>query len=473
MSLSRMFPGLALAALLLTACADLTDPPSGGVGADEAGAITGASLAEPVPPRQQQRGGTWIQQADAPLWRAVRAADGLAVVGVKAPGAERGVYRGRLLLERRAWMARAAELGARPGIEVLAVDDMLPIVEVRVADAAALKALRRLPWIDYVEPASAPQPIADVASVGGCGWGSAWTGDRQYTGPGDVYSARFEAMGIPDAWTLTSGRGMTIGLIDTGISTGQRQFFEHFAAGESAGRTIRLLRVPSKSSPYDVCGHGTRMAGVAAAPNDGVSVAGVAWGADLVSVRHADGVANVSSGDARRSVRLAAQNGARIVTMAWQSMNWFWQVSDEIEYWHYTRPILFLAAAGTSGCGDLIPDNNVIFPAEMSEVVAVTGIAYPNGGVPCGIHYGRQVELTAYLDVPTTGRNTADVVGIGGSSNATAIVSGIAALTWAHNPGLTRNQLRERLWRSAAGYPVRDTRTGYGLVDAYRAVTGQ
>jgi subtilisin family serine protease len=467
----RITPAL-LAVLLLGACADLSSP-GGPPGADAAAGIVAVASAEPVPPRRLDRAGTWLDRTDPALWQAVQASGGLAVVGIKGPTAERGVYRGRLLLEPREWRSRAVELAARRGVEVLAVDEMLPIVDVRVSGEAALRALRRLPWVDYVEPASAEQAIADHASVGGCGWGSAWDGDREYTASGDLYSARFAAMGIPDAWTLTSGRGMTIGLIDTGISTEQRQFFEQFSTGESAERTIRLLNVPSKSSPYDVCGHGTRMAGVAVAPNDGVSVAGVAWGASLVSVRHADGVANVSSSDARRSVRLAAQNGSRVVTMAWQSLNWFWQVSDEIEYWHHTRPILFLAAAGTSGCGDLIPDGNVIFPAEMSVVVAVTGIAYPDGGVPCGIHHGKQVELTAYLDVPTTGRQTGDVVGIGGSSNATAIVSGIAALTWAHNPGLTRNQLRERLWRSAAGYPVRDARTGYGLVDAHRAVTGQ
>jgi serine protease len=315
--------------------------------------------------------------------------------------------------------------------------------------------------------------VYSVAGIGGCGWGSSWSGDRQATALGDVYSERFTAMGIPAAWRHSSGRGMTIGLIDSGISTGQRQFFEQFATGRSTGRSIRLLHISSMSSPYDECGHGTRMAGIIAAPDDGVSVAGVAWGADLISIRHSDGVAAVSSSDARRSVRMAAQNGSRIVAMAWQSMNWWWQVSDEISYWHYNRPILFLGAAGTSGCWDLIPDNNVIFPAEMAEVVAVTGISYPGGTVPCGIHYGREVELTAYLDVPTTGRNTADVVGMGGSSNATAVVSGIAALTWAHNPGLTRDQLRLRLWQSAAGYPTRNSRTGYGLVNANRAVTGQ
>jgi serine protease len=180
----------------------------------------------------------------------------------------------------------------------------------------------------------------------------------------------------------------------------------------------------------------------------------------------------VSSSDARASVRGAAENGSQIVVMAWESLNWWWQVSDEIKYWHHNRPILFMGAAGTSGCYDGILDSNVVFPADMNEVVAVTGVTYPGGGIPCGIHYGSQVELTAYLDVPSTGRYTADVVGMGGSSNATAIAGSVAALVWSRNPGLTRDQLRARLQQSGSYWPNRHSREGFGLINAYKAVSG-
>jgi subtilisin family serine protease len=314
--------------------------------------------------------------------------------------------------------------------------------------------------------------MQDYAGVGGCGWGSTWTGDRQYTASGDVYSQKLTAMRIPDAWTLSSGAGITVGLTDTGISSTQGQFTSTFATGESTGRTLKLLRVSSQSTVYDGCGHGTRMAGIIAAPRDGRSVSGIAYRSNFVSVRQGDGVAAVSSSDAKASVRTAAQNGARIMVMAWESLNWFWQVSDEIEYWHYNSQVLFFGAAGTSGCWDGILDSNVVFPADMPEVVAVTGVTYPSGGVPCGIHHGSEVELTAYLGVPTTGQYTADVVEMGGSSNATAVVGSIAALVWSRNPGLSRDAVRQRLIQTAAYYPTRHPEQGYGVVNAYRAVTG-
>lgn len=457
----------ALLLLALAACADTPTPPP----PPEA---TAAQAAGPqVPSRAEQRPGTWLDLSDAELWRAVQASGGVAAVGLKAPGQKRGVWRGQLLIRRAEWLQARQNLLTRRGITVLAVDELLPIVEVRLADADALAALRRLPFVDYVEPVLAAQAMPTLADVGGCGWGSAWSGDWQYTPQGDVYTEKYTAMGIPAAWGLSSGRGVTVGITDTGISSTQAELTSGFATGESAGRTLRLLRVSSKSSAYDQCGHGTRMSGVLAAPRNGQNVTGVAWGANLVSVRHADGVAAVSSSAAREGVRVAAQNGARVVVMAWESLNWFWQVSDEIEYWYYNGARLFLAAAGTSGCGDLIPDGNVVFPAEMGEVIAVTGFAYPTTSVPCGIHHGPEVDVVAYLDVPTTGRNTGELVGIGGSSNATAVMGGIAALVWSANPSLTRDQVRERLYRAAAGYPTRSSRHGYGLVNAYRAVTGQ
>lgn len=463
--LIRRFAPAVLALAVLAACSDGT--PSG-PDLDPSLANNG----QPIPTRQEQRPGTFIDKSDAELWSYVQASEGRVVVGLRAPGVARGVWRGKVLVDgNQKAQGRAAVLAQR-GVELLSMDDLLPRMEVRLADQAALSAIRKLPFVDYVEPVLIQQELPQFAGVGGCGWGSAWTGDRQYTSTGDVYSQKFTAMNIPAAWGYSSGSGIKIGLIDTGISSGQGQFTSTFTSGQSSGRTLSLLRISSQASAYDECGHGTRMAGIIAAPWDGQNVGGIAYRASLVSVRHASGVATVSSSDAAASVRAANQNGAQVIVMAWESLNWLWQVSDEIEYWHYSRQVLFFGAAGTSGCWDGILDSNVIFPADMPEVVAVTGVTYPSGGVPCGIHHGSDVELTSYLDVPSTGRYTADIVSMGGSSNATAVAGGIAALVWSYNPGMTRDQLRARLQQTAQYYPSRNSEEGYGLMNAVKAVRG-
>jgi subtilisin family serine protease len=478
-SLSRARAGSTLLLLVLAACADDATAPTGAATVGPALSVQPARPAG-IPTRAQERPGTFADMSDRDLWSHIEFAGGTAVVGLKAPGAARGVYRGEVLVDMvTASQARQAVM-RHPGVSVLAADDLLPVLDVGIASAEALRTLRRLPIVDYVEPARARGDIGQWASVGGCGWPGAWAGEALVSdASGDRYSARYAAMAIPEAWNVmnggrrTSGAGVTVGSIDTGISFTQSELRSGFAGGSVADRTVRHYYLTALGSSDDACGHGTRMAGVIAAPDDGRGVMGVAWGANLVNVRHANGVANVSSSDARASVRAAGNAGARVVSMAWQSMNWWWQVSDEIRWWHRNRGVLFLAAAGTSDCGDLLDDDNVVFPAEMDEVLAVTGISYPQGGVPCGIHRGGEVDLTAYLEVPTTGRSTGEVTSIGGSSNATAVVAGIAALAWQANPGMTRDQLRARLQASGSLYPARSSTMGFGLVNAHRAVTGQ
>lgn len=461
----RRFTPAVLALAVTAACSDGT--PSG---PDLDPSL--ANAGERIPTRQEQRPGTFLDKSDAELWTHVQASDGLVAVGLKQPGMARGVYRGQILVDRNQKAQGRTAVVAQRGVQLVSEDELLPIIEVRLADQAALSAIRKLPFVDYVEPVIIPQELSQFAGVGGCGWGSSWTGDRQYTSTGDIYSQKFTGMKIPSAWSYSSGSGIKIGLIDSGISSGQGQFVSTFTAGSSSGRTLTLQKIASQPSVYDDCGHGTRMAGIIAAPWDGRSVGGIAYKSSLVSVRHASGVAAVNSSDARASVRLTNQQGAQVIVMAWESLNYLWQVSDEIEYWHYSRQVLFMAAAGTSGCWDGIADSNVIFPADMPEVVAVTGVTYPGGGVPCGIHHGSDVELTSYLDVPSTGRYTADVVGMGGSSNATAVAGGIAALVWSRNTWMTRDQVRARLHQTAQYYPNRHSEEGYGLMNAYRAVTG-
>jgi len=48
----------------------------------------------------------------------------------------------------------------------------------------------------------------------------------------------------------------------------------------------------------------------------------------------------------------------------------------------------------------------------------------------------------------------------------------VAALVWSRNPAMTRDQVRQRLWQTAQYYPSRSSEEGYGVINAYRAVSG-
>ena len=98
------------------------------------------------------------------------------------------------------------------------------------------------------------------------------------------------------------------------------------------------------------------------------------------------------------------QGGAKIINMSWQSLNWIWTVSDEIEYWHDNSQTMFVAAAGTSECNDLISDDNVVFPAQKDEVIAVTALPLGSSWPRCGNHRGPEVDIAAYELHVTPGR---------------------------------------------------------------------
>jgi hypothetical protein len=150
-------------------------------------------------------------------------------------------------------------------------------------------------------------------------------------------------------------------------------------------------------------------------------------------------------------------------------------ITNAIQYW-YNQERLFIGAAGTSQWW--VPTKRVVFPASLPEVMAVTGV-YPASGawwVGEENHHGPEVELAAVVRMPTEANLYKGESGFGrtdNSSNATAIISGIAALTWAYYPWMTRDQLRQQL-RSAGtgGAEVDGKGIGSGVVNAHKALGG-
>ncbi|HEX8429675.1 MAG TPA: S8 family serine peptidase, partial [Longimicrobium sp.] len=359
--------------------------------------------------------------------------------------------------------------------------------------------MRELPVVDYVEPAiyvtpdgagyhsdsggcSIPSGGSTSSSAGTSGWGGSYSRVSQYidgTFYDDILPLNYIDMRIPEAWERSQGAGVTVGLIDTGVDHTQPELNEYFATGASTGRTKSYS---STTANYfvtpdwtDGCGHGTHMASVIAGPMNNHNIVGVAWRANLVSVRHdGDAVNTWDTGDTRQAIAKAGQAGSRIIAMAFQSSNWFSSISDEIQYW-YSHGVLFVGAAGSTAFGLCHNSNQIVFPAEMPEVFGVTG-ANADGTLSCGSWYSWHVELAAVVEQPATGAprvGNADVSRLGKSSGATAVVAGVAALVWARYPSWTRDQVWNRLVSSTSSKGAYKTqRTGYGIINAYGAVGG-
>ena len=415
----------------------------------------------------------WSAMSAQELWAHVAALDSTVLVGLKEPGRRRGIdEKGRVLVPEHLWTPLARQVEAL-GVELRYIDDFHPLVNLRLTGPGQIEALRRLPVVEYVEPASFDPSVVIMDS--GCGTSTPeLLGSAQ--SPGDVVPQTLARHSVPQAWQIATGAGVTIGIVDTGTSIYQPQLQQFFSTGLSAGRTITYDHTDPNGANgpppwHDTCGHGTKSLGLAAAPRDGRNIVGVAYQANAYAVRALDdpGAGPGQWQEVREGVRRAAV-ASDIVNLAF---GWPWGNSDVASTirFYYNDPQykrLFIGAAGTSSQ----TIGNVVFPADMAEVVAVTGLDQTGAG-PCGnCNYGPEVEFAAYTRGQTTGLNETQIDGFGGSSAATAITSGIAALIWSRYPSWSRDDVLQRMRETSGRRNNRDNRIGYGPVDALRAVGG-
>ena len=116
-------------------------------------------------------------------------------------------------------------------------------------------------------------------------------------------------IGVEAAWTRSKGSGITVAVIDTGITKVRDLYETKFVKGYDF--------VNDTEAAKDDNGHGTHVAGtVAQATNNAYGVAGVAYEASLMPLKvlNADGAGTVA--DIAEAIKFAADNGADIINMS-------------------------------------------------------------------------------------------------------------------------------------------------------------
>jgi serine protease len=412
------------------------------------------------------------------LWSRIVKSGGIALIGLKAPQQIRGVWHNRILLDTSRWEVAKRAVTSISGVTLIAADDVLPTITIRLDNARTMQKVRSLPAVDYIEPLHLPTRLLQQIGCAKDPWGTLpvpFTLDEMRL-PGDfpdVMPWNFRYHSIPEAWARgVTGAGVKIAVIDTGVIEKQTQLrHPTFSTPAALGVSRNIWHhFTHGNDSWDDCGHGTRMAGTVAAPHDGANIVGVAWKSDLVVIRALPGVlvTGLNISEVAEAIRSAAQaHEVKVIVMAFGDAFASARIADEIRLQHASRDVLFIAAAGTYAC----PEGFVAFPARMDEVVAVTGET-EDGKIHPDACSGPQVDLSAVIgEVPAPGRMEDEIIHFGGSSNASAIVGGIAALVWSENPQESRDTVREKLY-STAGHGFRDGSKGFGRVNAYRAVGG-
>lgn len=384
----------------------------------------------------------------------------------------------------------------------LKVEDLLPFGEekffpqiiVQLTNSKLINELRKSEFVRFVEPIGFS--IEDLGtqkrSNEGCDGSPDYninSNDYSTISPSTKQPWNFNNHSIPAAWTSSAGDNIRIAIIDTGASDNQDNLGSQFTSGWSGNRNIQKYSTHVSGSwwwasldpPHDPCGHGTSMAGFAAAPRgtDGNAV-GVAYKADLMTIRAVKDVV-ISSSSERKGVRDAlflsgGSSSVKVISMSIGTPFWSSTVADGI-YYANNQGKLMVAAAGTSlSWTSWYP---VIFPANMTQTTAVTGLRDSQNNVKCvTCHSGPEVDFTIIMERASDDDRTSISLAsstnqpkyTGGSSCATATVAGIAALVWAENPSASRATILQALKDASEFYPNRDDDFGWGKINASSAV---
>ncbi|KPE49671.1 S8 family peptidase [Chryseobacterium indologenes] len=436
----------------------------------------------------------WKDASDHVLWSAVFRGNKMVSIGfgTSEEDFDRGLSANSREMEDEILNVIRKSEGKERGNALISSDKYLNQIDVLIEKEETLTALRQMKTIRYVEPGDyryfdyeTDTAAKSSGSSSGCGFESTALNAADYTSttPNAKIPWAFTKHNIPGAWNYSTGAGITIGLVDTGVSSQQSLLGSSFNSGASSGRTITKNGVyvngSSTDGPNDQCGHGTKMASVMAAPknNAGLPV-GVAYNANLISYRAAANVlldtSSEQNGVKTAFTELANNTSVKIISMSMGHIFSVGKIEDGVKYAYSKGKLIFCAGGTSTSFTNFV---GVIFPASMSEVQAVTGVKEGTSNQKCDVcHSGSQIDFTFQMErasgntVPVLSYYNAQADYVGGSSVATAATAGIAALVWSKNPSWTREQVLNKMRQSATYYPSVNSSYGYGNINVLQAV---
>jgi len=283
--------------------------------------------------------------------------------------------------------------------------------------------------------------------------------------PNDPYFATagsyLSTIRLPQAWDVSHGSlGVVVAVVDTGISSvgdlsTQILPGRNFVAGNADARDDSVI------------GHGTLVAGVAAATtNNGIGIAGAAWNASVLPVKVLDSRGFGTDSRVAAGIVWAADHAADVINLSLGGPASGQVLCDAVTYAE-SQDALVVASAGNGANGRLN------YPAACPNVVAVSATD-ARGDFASFSSFGPDVALAAPgLNVTST-RNDNRYDTESGTSLAAPMVSGVAALVIAQHPDWSAAQVAQQLEDTAQDRGPRgaDVYYGHGLLDAYAALGG-
>ncbi|MEM0254287.1 MAG: S8 family serine peptidase [Candidatus Bathyarchaeia archaeon] len=327
------------------------------------------------------------------------------------------------------------------GLSVIDEIPQIRVLVIRVPGKAltqVINALRHNPMIDFVEE----NRRVLVEAI---------PNDPYYTK--QWHLAKIEA---PVAWDISVGsENVVIAILDSGVDPNHPDLAAKLLQGYNF--------YDNNYNTSDVYGHGTAVAGVAAAiTNNGLGVAGIAWQCLILPVRVTDPNGYTTFSLLSKGLVYAADYGAKVATISFRIYGGS-ALSSAAKYF-MDKGGLVVGAGGNTGeyCSD--QDNPYII--SVSATTSTDTIASWST-------YGPYIDLSAPGSSIYTTLRGGGYGSVSGTSFSTPLTAGLIALIFSANPSLTPQQVEQILKTTAddLGEPGYDVYYGWGRINAAKALT--
>ncbi|WP_256566558.1 type VII secretion-associated serine protease mycosin [Micromonospora sp. A3M-1-15] len=257
-----------------------------------------------------------------------------------------------------------------------------------------------------------------------------------------------------------TGAGVTVAVPDTGIAL-------HPDLRKNLLPGLDTTNNKAGDGRRDLDGHGTGMAGLIAAHGGpgNTGILGIAPEAKLLPIRGKERSEGGNTEDLAAGIDFAIEHGADVISISAAA-------GADIRLQQAIRAAIQANIVVVAAAGNTTESSIVEYPASSPDVIAVGGIDR-NGNRAAISVSGPEIDVVApAVDIYSTGINGGYRVGTG-TSDATAIVAGAAALIRSKYPDLPAQEVAHRLTATAIdkGPPGRDDEYGYGVIDLVAALT--
>jgi thermitase len=340
-------------------------------------------------------------------------------------------------------------------------------------ESQLIESLNRNPAVEYAEPdqlvttaVDAPDPDYFPRQYALHNEGQSFTNTNDtVTVAGGKADADVDAV---EAWEVTTGKDIKVAVLDTGVATDN---------DDIAANVALHANFSTAATGEDNYGHGTHVAGIIAATRDTEGVSGVCPDCSILDGKVLNDAGSGSTSSIVNGINWAVENGAKVINMSLGQRVSSRALEAAVNN-AWNKGVVIVAAAGNAGT------QAPIYPGAYPNVIAVA--ATDNNDAKASFStYGKWVDVAApgvnvYSTFPKhpfeIGRQNGREMGYdiaSGTSMASPVVAGVAALAWSLDPGAPNASVRAKVESTADEImPGTGSYWAHGRVNACKAVAG-